>query len=258
VTGLISTLIADDEPAARAAIATLLAGDPEVRVVGETGDGASTLDAIRHSAPDLVFLDVQMPEMDGFSVLRHLEPSEIPVVVFATAYDEYALRAFDAHALDYLLKPFDDGRFYQALVRAKQQVRQGRLGALSDRMLELLGAVKPEAIRHRERLVIRANGGAVVVPAADVDRIEADGDYLTIHAGKAKHVLRETMKEMEQSLDASRFVRVHRSTIVNIDRVKGLEPYYRGEYVVVLADGTRVKLSRGYKQHLEEALGRSI
>ena len=251
-------LVADDEHAARAAIVTLLADDDDVAVAGEAADGQTTLEAIRRDAPDIVFLDIQMPELDGFAVLRALDPAAMPVVVFVTAYDRFALQAFEAHALDYLLKPFDDERFYKALARAKQQARQNSLGALGDRLMDLLGATAPASPRFLQRLVIRNGGRATVVDTAEIDWIEADGDYLTVHAGRARHVMRETMKDIEQSLDPARFVRVHRSTIVNIGRIRGLEPYYRGEYVVILQDGTKVKLSRGYQQHLESALGRPI
>jgi len=235
VTERIRALVVDDEPAARAAIRTLLADDSEIQVVGECADGRTALDAIRSEAPDILFLDVQMPEMDGFTLLGELEPVELPVVVFVTAYDQYALRAFEVHALDYLLKPFDDERFRRAVAHAKQQVRQGKLGALS---------------------AIKAGGRVTILGVKDIDWIEAEGDYVKIHAGRAWHLLRETMKHLETQFDPARFVRIHRSTIVNVERIKELQPYFRGEYVVILHDGTSLKLSRGYKEHLETALGR--
>lgn len=263
MTRRIRTLIIDDEPAARAAIQTLLADDPEVSVVGECTDGRSALQAIHDDAPDLLFLDVQMPEMDGFALLRQLDPSELPVVVFVTAYDQYALKAFEVHALDYLLKPFDDHRFRESLVRAKQQVRQGRLGALSQEILSLLDGVgqPPAADRdgqYLKRLVIKSGGRVAILGVKDIDWIEAQGDFVRIHAGRAWHLLRETMKRLEKQFDPARFVRIHRSTIVNVERIKELQPYFRGEYVVILHDGTDLKLSRGYKEHLEAVLGRSF
>jgi two-component system LytT family response regulator len=259
----VRTLIVDDEPAARAAIRSLLADDPEVDVVGECADGRSALEGIREDAPELLFLDVQMPEMDGFTLLRQLDPTELPVVVFVTAYDQYALRAFDVHAVDYLLKPFDDTRFREAVARAKQLVRQGKLGALSQHLLALLdGSGRPPAVvsngEYLKRLVIKSGGRVTVVAVRDVDWIEAEGDYVKIHAGRAWHLLRETMKHLETQFDPVRFVRIHRSTIVNVERIKELQPYFRGEYVVILHDGTKLKLSRGYKEHLEGALGRSF
>ena len=256
----IRVLIVDDEPAARAAIRTLLADDAEVRVVGECPDGRAALQAIQDDAPDLLFLDVQMPEMDGFALLRALDPADLPVVVFVTAYDQYAVQAFDVHALDYLLKPFDDQRFRVALGRAKRQVRQGTLGALSQQLLALLdggGAAAGDG-RYLKRLVIKSGGRVTILGVKDIDWIEAEGDFVKIHAGRAWHLLRETMKRLETQFDPARFVRIHRSTIVNVERIKELQPYFRGEYVVILHDGTSLKLSRGYKDHLEHALGRAF
>jgi two-component system, LytTR family, response regulator len=260
--GPIRALIVDDEPAARAAIRGLLADDPDVAVIGECADGRSALDALSADAPDLLFLDVQMPEMDGFTLLGRLDPERLPVVVFVTAYDQYALRAFDVHALDYLLKPFDDERFRHAVARAKQQVRQGKIGALSGKLLALLeGAARPATAgaapgAYLKRLVIKSGGRVTILAVRDIDWLEADGDYVKIHTGKQWHLLRETMKHLESQFDPSRFVRIHRSTIVNVERIKELQPYFRGEYVVILHDGTSLKLSRGYKEHLEAALGR--
>lgn len=254
----IRALIVDDEPAARETIRGLLSQDPDVTVVGECGDGRSALDAIRDSVPQLVFLDVQMPEMDGFTMLRQLQPTEVPVLVFTTAYDQYALRAFEVHALDYLLKPFDDDRFREALARAKERVRQGRVEALSGRLRDLLDGAEGAGDargRYLARLMVREGERMVVVPVRDIDWVEADGDVLRIHAGRAQYALRETLKNLEQRLDPSRLIRIHRSTIVNVDRVRELQPYFRGEYVVILHDGTRLKLSRGCRARLEAVLG---
>ena len=263
MTPRIRALVVDDEPAARAAIRALLADDTDIHIVGECADGRTALDAIRGQAPDLLFLDIQMPEMDGFTLLRRLDPAEIPVVLFVTAYDQYALRAFEVHALDYLLKPFDDERFREAVAHAKQQVRQGKLGALSEQLAALLeGVGRPAAAtsngRYLKRLAIKAGGRVTILGVKDIDWIEAEGDYVKIHAGRAWHLLRETMKHLETQFDPARFVRIHRSTIVNVERIKELQPYFRGEYVVILQDGTSLKLSRGYKEHLEAALGRSF
>lgn len=257
----IRVLIVDDEPAARAAIRTLLADEADVQVVGECADGRAALEAIRIDAPDLLFLDVQMPEMDGFALLRALDPTQLPVIVFVTAYDQYALHAFEVSALDYLLKPFDDERFRSSLARAKQRVQQGRLGALSQQLLALLdGTAGRQPVsrdgQYLKRLVIKTGGRVTILAVKDIDWIEADGDFVKIHAGRAWHPLRETMKRLETQIDPARFVRIHRSTIVNVERIKELQPYFRGEYVVILHDGTSLKLSRGYKEHLEAALGR--
>ena len=259
MTGAIRALIVDDEPAARDTIRALLADDPEVMVVGECGDGRSALELIRGATPQLVFLDVQMPEMDGFAMLRHLAPSELPVLVFTTAYDQYALQAFEVHALDYLLKPFDDERFREALGRAKERVRQGRVDAVSRQLRELLDGPEhaPGGARDRylTRLVVRSGERTVVVAVRDIDWVEADGDAVRIHAARAEYVLRQTMKDLERRLDPARLVRIHRSTIVNVERIRELQPYSRGEYVVILHDGTRLKLSRGCRARLEAVLG---
>ena len=250
-------MVVDDEPAARAAIRALLEPDDEVVVVGEHADGRAALEAIRSTRPDLLFLDIQMPEMDGFTMLRQLDAGDLPVIVFTTAYDQHALKAFEVHALDYLLKPFDDIRFHRTLSLAKKQVRQGRLGALSEKMRALLDG-EMAAPARLERLVIKGDGRSTVLPVDDINWIDADGDHVRLHTARGAHQLRETMKVLEQQLDPARFVRIHRSTIVRVDRVKELQPYFRGEYVVILHDGTSLKLSRGYKPHLEAALGRSI
>jgi two-component system LytT family response regulator len=259
MTTRIRTLIVDDEPAARDTIRLLLKDDPEFQLVGERADGRSALLAIRDETPELLFLDVQMPEMDGFTLLRHLNPSQLPVVIFVTAYDRYALRAFEAHALDYLLKPFDDDRFRDTAERAKQQVRQARLGRASQQLRALLeetGEPSSAAIASPlERLVVKSGGKATVLGVAEIDWIEAEGDYVLIHVGKASHRLRDTMMHLEARLASDRFVRIHRSVIVNLDRIKELQPFFRGDQVVVLRDGTNLRLSRGYKDNLERALG---
>jgi len=263
----IRALIVDDEPAARDAIRSLLAGDADIHIVGECADGRTALRAIASTSPDLLFLDVQMPEMDGFTMLRQLEPERLPVVVFVTAFDQYALRAFDVHATDYLLKPFDDERFREAVSRAKQSVRAGQLGRLSEELRALLDGVASPAAASRpaapggpylKRLVIKSGGRVTLFNVRDIDWIEAEGDYVKIHVGKAWHLLRETMKRLEAQFDPARFVRIHRSTIVNVERIKELQPYFRGEYVVILQDGKSLKLSRGYKEHLESVLGRKF
>lgn len=264
ISQMIRTMIVDDEPAARAAIRSLVSQDPEITVIGEANDGTAALRAIQKEAPELLFLDVQMPGSDGLSVLRSLDRPENLSVVFVTAYDQYALQAFEVHAVDYLLKPFDDARFRRALGRAKQEVRQRRLGIASDRLVNLLDSMGEKENseetqgKYLKRLAIKSGGRVSIVPVLDIDWIEAKGDYMRLHAGKSSHLLRETMQRLEEELDPVRFVRIHRSTIVNIDRVKELHPFFKGEYVVQLQDGTQLKLSRGYKEKLETALGRPI
>jgi two-component system, LytTR family, response regulator len=256
----IRTLIVDDERAARDGIRHLLAADPEIVVAGECSNGREAAAAIRDTAPDLVFLDVQMPELDGFGVLREVGVERAPAVVFVTAFDQYALRAFDVHALDYLLKPFTDDRFRQSLERAKQLVRQGRLGDLSRKLAALLDHDEsaPTQPRYLDRLVVKSGGKVTLLPVGEIEWIDAEGDYVRIHVGKTWHLLRETMKNLEDQLDSARFVRIHRSTIVNLEKVKELQPFFRGEYVVVLHNGTTLKLSRGYRDNLEARLGRTF
>lgn len=261
-------LIIDDEPLAREGIHHLLREDPEVVVAGECGTGPAAAAAIVDEKPDLVFLDVQMPEMNGFDVLREVGPAALPVVVFVTAYNQYALKAFEAHAADYLLKPLDQERFHEALQWAKLMVRQRRVGQLSQNLVALLNGLAPRGAgtaptaptntRHLERLVVKSGGRTALVRVLEVDWIDADGDYVRIHVGKAWHLLRETMKNLETQLDPVRFVRIHRSTIVNLERVVEIQPFFRGEYVVVLQGGTTLKLSRGYRANLEARLGRGI
>jgi two-component system LytT family response regulator len=270
---LIRTLIVDDEPAARAGLRHLLARDPEVLVAGECTNGREAVTAIQDAAPDLLFLDVQMPELDGFGVLREVGTDGVPAVVFVTAYDQYALHAFEVHALDYLLKPFSDERFRESLARAKAKVRHGRLAQLSRKLAALLdtygeppGAARPaltptaqpQRRPYLERLVVKSGGKVTLLQVGEIEWIDADGDYARIHVGKVWHLLRETMKRLELQLDPARFVRIHRSTIVNLEKVKELQPFFRGEYVAVLQNGVTLKLSRGYRANLEARLGRTI
>jgi two-component system LytT family response regulator len=259
----IRVLVVDDEPAAREGIRHLLRADADVVVIGECATGPEAVAAIRRDEPELMFLDVQMPELDGLAVLRAVGPERVPAVVFVTAYDHYALQAFEVHAVDYLLKPFDDERFRQSLERGKRLVRQGRIGEMGQRIAALLRdygapAAPPASARHIERLAIRAGGRVTLLRVDEIDWIDAEGDYVRIHVGKSWHLLRETMKKLEAQLDPARFVRIHRSTIVNLERIKELQPFYRGEYVVVLQGGATLKLSRGYRVNLEARLGRTI
>lgn len=233
----IRALIVDDEPIARSNVAVLLRRDSEIEIIGECGSGAEALGEIRLTKPDLLFLDVQMPECDGFDVLEMLGPDLPAAVIFVTAYDQYALRAFEAGALDYLLKPFDNARFERALTRAKQRIRT-------------------ESTAHRpERLVVKSAGEVCFVKISDIDWIEAADYYACLHVGPRSHLLRRTLAELEAELDPMRFCRVHRSGIVNLDRVRGLKLQEEGEFEVLLETGTRVRLSRRYRRQLEERMG---
>ncbi len=251
----IRVLIADDEPPARSRLRHLLAPDPEIEIVGETASGTETVAAIRQTAPDLVFLDVQMPDLDGFGVVAEIGPESMPTVVFVTAFDQYALRAFEACALDYLLKPFDDERFGRTLERAREEVRRGRLDGLCGKLRSLLTEgpqVPPEGARQApvERLAIRSAGRVVFVDTADIDWIEGAGSYVRLHVGSRSYLLRDTLRHLESSLDPGRFLRIHRSAMVNRTRVQELRPRPHGESLVILGDGTELKLSRTYRDRL--------
>jgi two-component system, LytTR family, response regulator len=250
---VIRVLIVDDEPLARETLQLSLAGDAEVEVVGAcSGRDAPAL--VASARPDILFLDIQMPEMGGFDVVDAIGPGAVPVIVFVTAYDQYALRAFEVHALDYLLKPFDDSRFRETMRRAKQELRSRGLRSLEDRLLDLLEARERRAQPFVQRFVVRGRDRSVFVPAAAVDWIEAADDYVELHAGSETHLVRERLSELEARLDPQQFVRIHRSTIVNIDRVCELEPLFRGDSIVVLADGTRLRLSRSRRGEFERRL----
>jgi two-component system LytT family response regulator len=234
----IRTIVVDDEPLARSNISVLLRRDPQIEVAGECGSGADALVKIRSLKPDLVFLDVQMPECDGFDVLEQLGQGVPPAIIFVTAYDRYALRAFEAGALDYLLKPFDDARFKQALNRAKSKIVLGR-----------------DIPKKLERLAIKSVGQVSFIKLSEIDWIEAADYYASLHVGPKTHLLRRSMADFEQELDSAVFCRIHRSTIVNLSRVRGLKVGEDGEYDVVLEDGTRLRLSRSHRKELQNRLG---
>jgi len=248
----IRALVVDDEPLARERIRTLLEDEPDIELVGECRDGAEAVRAIDEEGPDLVFLDVQMPEVDGFEVLEVIGPGRAPVVVFVTAYDEYAIRAFDVHALDYLLKPFDGERFRQAIGRARASIR-AKADVDREKLAALLGDLRDER-RYLERIVVKTAGRVVFLAVDEIDWIGGAGNYVELHAGERKHLVRDTMKAMESKLDPDKFVRVHRSHIVNMDRVKSMEPWFHGEYVLILENGTELQSSRTYSDRLRQML----
>jgi two-component system LytT family response regulator len=249
----IRALIVDDEPYARERVRRLLGDDPDIEVVGECTDGFCAVDQIRALAPDLIFLDVVMPGKDGFEVLDELG-APAPAVIFLTAFDRFAVRAFDACALDYLLKPFDEERFARAVRRARQ--------ALAARGDDDEGTSVARPLRIAEgpllRLVVRSRGRIRFVKTADVTWIGAEGNYACVHAGAESYLVREALSALEAQLDPQRFVRIHRGTIVNLDRVRELEPLFNGQHAVLLDDGTRVTMSRRYRAHVERVLGRPL
>ena len=235
----IRALVVDDESLARRNLTVLLNRDPDIGSVAECASGLDAIQEIRKSKPDLVFLDVQMPECGGFDVLELLGNDLPPTIIFVTAYDEYALRAFEAGALDYLLKPFDDARFGRALSRAKEK----------------LAHYLPPQPRAPERLVVRSRGQVLFVSVADIDWIEAAGYYACLHVGSDTHILRRSLSELEQDLGDEKFVRIHRSLVVNLERIRGLELQTGGEYEVVLKSRVRLRLSRRYRKRLQDRLG---
>jgi two-component system LytT family response regulator len=250
----IRTLIVDDEPLARDRLRSLLGERPSFTVVGECANGADAVEAMRAERPELVFLDVQMPELDGFEVLEAIDPDEWPAVVFVTAYDQYALRAFDVHALDYLLKPFDRPRFERALGRAEAELRDRRSGASSDAKLAALIESLRRDRQRPHRLVVKTGGRVFFVNVADIDWIEAAGNYVNVHVGAASHLLRDTMKHLETQLAGARFARLHRSAMVNADRIRELQQNADGDWEVVLIDGTRLNAGRDADARLRGAL----
>ena len=250
---MLSVLLVDDEPLARERLRTLLKGEDDVRIVGECASGRPAVKAIQEKRPDLVFLDVQMPGLDGFGVVEEIGRSEMPAVVFVTAFDQYALKAFEVHALDYLLKPFDKERFHATLERAREAIRL-RAGRPDERMVTLLQELAARR-KFAERLVVKCNGKERLVPVDEVSWFEAAGNYVRIHSGGERLLLRETMANLETRLDPDRFARIHRSTIVNLGKVKELEPWFHGDYVVRLSDGQKLTLSRSYRARLLEKLG---
>jgi len=253
--------IADDEPTARASLRLLLSRHPDVALVAECADGAATVAAVRERRPQLLFLDVQMPEMDGFAVLAELAPEETPAVVMVTAYDEHALRAFDVRAIDYLLKPFSDERFERALERARREIAEHGLAELARRIRGLVDGSpeRPSAAAGAAgagRLLITQTGRTVVVNVDEIDWIEAADYCVQLHVGKRTHALRRPIAELEAELDPARFVRIHRSTIVNVARVRQIRPQLKGDAVVDLADGTELRVSRNRRESLLAALAR--
>ncbi|HLN98202.1 MAG TPA: LytTR family DNA-binding domain-containing protein [Pyrinomonadaceae bacterium] len=251
----IRVLLVDDEPLAREMLREMLQGDPDVQIVGESCNGSEALQAIRTQAPDLVFLDVQMPEVGGFEVLESLSKEALPYIIFVTAYDQYAVRAFEVQALDYLLKPFDQDRFDVSWQRAKAHVLRERNGGIDDRILALLEELKA-GNKYLERLVFKAAGRIYFLDTKDIDWIEAEGNYVSVHSAKKSHLLRETITSLEAQLDPKKFVRIHRSSIVRVDFIQELQPWFHGEYRVILQDGTQLTLSRNHREKLQEALGK--
>jgi two-component system LytT family response regulator len=256
----IKTLIVDDEPLARQTIRELLNDEPEIEIIGECKSGLEAVNFIRKQSPDLLFIDIQMPGMNGFEALSRIDLEQIPAIIFVTAFDQYALKAFEVHALDYLLKPFSDKRFKEALQQAKSNIELREINRLSQSLVALIGdhagneMLPAKRKSFLTRFMIRAGGRVTFIKTSDVDWIAADDYYIKLHVSDKSHLLRISMNELEEKLDPRRFLRIHRSTIINFDRVKELHQNPNGEYVVVLKNGTELKLSRSRRERFEELL----
>ncbi|HEY3826701.1 MAG TPA: LytTR family DNA-binding domain-containing protein [Bryobacteraceae bacterium] len=249
-------LIVDDERLSRQRIRRLLASESECEIAGECENGSDAVRALGRGRPDILFLDVQMPELDGFEVVQAIAEQRErprPLIIFTSAFDEYALRAFEVHAFDYLLKPFDRKRFRDSLQRAKTQLTRDRSESPDDRLAALLEHFA-NGRKMPDRVAVRNNGRVVFVKVDEIDWIEASDNYVCLHCGEETHVLRETMSQLEARLDPARFLRVHRSAIVNLDSIKELQPWFRGDYRVILRDGTELTLTRSHREKLEARL----
>ena len=253
----IRALIADDEALARKFIRRILRDDHDIEIVGECSNGKETVAMIRKHNPDVVFLDVQMPEMDGFAVLESIGVDQLPEIIFTTAYEQYAIRAFDLHALDYLLKPFDQARFKDAIKHAKERFRSEHHKDGPLQMRALLESIK-NTPQYLDRLVIKAGGRITFLSTDEINWIEADDKYVHLHTGKINPMVRQTLSAMETQLDPRKFRRIHRSAIVNVERIKELQPLFSGEHSILLDDGTKLTLSRNYKDKLFDLLGKPL
>jgi two-component system LytT family response regulator len=250
----VRALIVDDEPLARAHLRSLLRERGDVDVVGECGDGKSAIDQIRRLTPELVLLDIQMPELDGLEVIREVGPAKMPAVVFVTAYDEHALAAFEVHAFDYILKPVSRQRFTQAIDRVVGLIRTDT--PATDRPLEaLIEAMRTER-SALDRIAVKVDGRVLFIRVSEIDWIEADDDLVRIHTGKAIHAHRSTLTHLESRLPASKFLRIHRSTLVNVDRIREIQPWFQGDWVLILHDGTRLHSGKSYRAKVREYIER--
>ena len=242
----IRTLIVDDEPLARERIAGLLRTESDIEIVGEYGDGRSAARAIKSKAPDLVFLDIQLPELNGFEVIGSMAAGRTPSIIFVTAYDQFAVKAFKFHAVDYLLKPVERGRLKEALGHLRRRW-SGEDKDLKRRLAELMNDLETQA-GQTGRMILKADGEVLILKPGEIDWVESAGNYVCFHVGSDTHIFRETMNQVEQRFRGHNFVRIHRSTIVNLDRIKRLKPVLFGDYSVELRNGTRLKMSRSYRK----------
>ena len=250
----IKTVIVDDEALARTRIRRLLEDDKEIKIVGESKNGLEAVEALNGLKPDMVFLDVQMPELNGFEVLEEFDPDDLPVIVFVTAYDQYALKAFEVHAVDYLLKPFEDERFYDSLQHAKEQIKNLETNSFTSKIMNLLSDKSKQQEKHIERIVVKSSGRIYFVKTKDIVRIKAAGKYLEVLSKEKEHVIRQTMTDIESKLDPSLFLRIHRSTIINIDHIKEIQHWYKNEYIFKLKNGEEFTSGGSYRKNLDRVL----
>lgn len=250
-------IIVDDESPARNKIRELLKAESDIDVVDECANGREAVQSITANSPDLVFLDIQMPELDGFGVIEAIGPEHLPAVIFVTAYDHYAVQAFEVHAVDYLLKPFDRQRFQTALNRVREHLEPNRRDELNQQLDTLLRQIKGPK-KQADRLIVKSGGRVFFLKNDEIDWIEAAGNYIRLHVGTETHLLRETMSAIQKKLDPALFIRIHRSTFVNIEKVKELQPWFHGEYVVIMRDGTQLTMSRSYRTNLPDLLGTTL
>jgi two-component system LytT family response regulator len=254
----VRVIVADDEPIGRHRLVRLLQAEPDTDVVAACADGEEAVEAIREHTPDIVLLDIQMPNLDGFEVVAALGEAQQPAVIFVTAHDQYALRAFEVHAFDYLLKPVDQDRLRDAISRAVTSAVRSPHPGPTRRILGLLEELNArERARGRERLVVRTPERSFFLRTETIDYIEAAGKFVHLHVGRTLHALRESMAELEQELDPGRFLRISRSVIVNLDRIQEIQPWFQGDYVLILTDGTKLTSTRGYRDNMRRLLGRS-
>lgn len=246
----IRAIVVDDEPLACKRLVKLLSEEEDVEVVEVCANGKEAIDEINEQNPDLVFLDIQMPEINGFEVLQHIESDRVPAIIFVTAYDEYALKAFEVHALDYLMKPFNKARFRDSLQRAKNSIKSNGNTEVGEKIENLLEYLNPEQ-DSLSRILIKTSSRYFFLKADEIDWIESAGNYVRIHSGKNNYLIRETMINMEKKLDDDKFFRIHRSTIINVEKVKELEQWFHGDYQVIMYNDEKLTMSRNYKDLLE-------
>ncbi|MEI7905973.1 MAG: LytTR family DNA-binding domain-containing protein [Bacteroidota bacterium] len=255
---MIRAIIVDDEPLAREKVLLFARSENDIEIVDVCANGHDALSSCKKFKPDLLFLDIQMPEMNGFEMLNQLKIDPLPGIIFITAYDEFALRAFEFHAVDYLLKPFDRNRFTKAVNHARESIQSHTQSDETALQIQtMLNSINQESARP-ERLIVKTNGKIIFLRMNEIDWMEAAGNYVNVHVGNEAHLIRETMNNIQDQLDPQHFIRIHRGTIINIEKVKELQPYYNGEYKVVLQNNTQVILSRGYRENFKKILGKPL